>query len=133
MKCTEAFAQKLKRWLNHELSQKRSDKENFQLAEDKVIKVAVIDDGVDYDKDDISKNVAVGETFYDDGGYWPGYYQSSQGHGHLMACIIRNLCPSVKLYIAKLNEEWVNGKLQIVPMSAVQVIVLSLLQSPAFS
>lgn len=104
----------LKKWLNHQLS-------NTKLADDKQIRVAVIDDGVNIDSDDIAGNVEDGETFYDNSGHWPGYYQSSYGHGHLMACLIRDLCPRVKLYIAKLNELWTDGKPRITAESAAEV------------
>lgn len=111
----------LKKWLNHQLSQKDATNQNIKLADDKQIRVAVIDDGVNIDSDDIADNVAEGETFYDNSGHWPGYYQSSYGHGHLMACLIRDLCPRVRLYIAKLNERWKDGRSWITPDSAAEV------------
>lgn len=106
------------------------DGKQVRLAEDKEIRVAVIDDGVNIDCDDIAENVEEGETFCDNAGHWPGYYQSSYGHGHLMACLIRDLCPRVKLYVAKLNEMWVDGRPRITPESAAKVSSLEL--SPFF-
>lgn len=117
----ESFGKMLRKWLNQELSEKDKDNKNIELAEDKTIKVAVIDDGVNIDSDDIAGNVEEGETFYDNLGHWPGYYQSSYGHGHLMACLIRDLCPRVKLYIAKLNELWTDGRNRVTPESAAEV------------
>lgn len=121
MKCTENFALILDRWFNNELSKRDSQNNSIRLAEDKEIKVAIIDDGVDVDRDDMIKSVEAGETFFDNQGQWPGHYTSSQGHGHLMACLIRQLCPRVKLYIAKLNEVWIDGKAQITAESAASV------------
>ena len=85
------------------------------------INVAIIDDGVDPERDDIGSNIECGETFYDNWGHWPGFYQSSSGHGHLMARHIRQLCPKVRLYIAKLNELWGAGESQITAESAANV------------
>jgi hypothetical protein len=65
--------------------------------------------------------VDVGETFYDNQGHWPGFYQSAYGHGTLMARLIHQMCPSVRLYIAKLNELWSEGKSQITADSAAEV------------
>ncbi|KAH8199094.1 hypothetical protein TruAng_006730 [Truncatella angustata] len=84
--------------------------------------VAIIDDGLDIDRDDIGRNVALGETFYDNKGHWPGFYQSAYGHGTLMANQIRQICPKVQLYVAKLNEVWSDGKPQITAKSAAQAI-----------
>lgn len=111
LQCTEAFAQILKKYMNNCPA----------LKEDQFIKVAIIDDGVDPDKDNIGENIADGETFYDNKGHWPGYYQSSYGHGHYMAGLIQQLCPKVRLYIAKLNELWSDGKSQITAESAAKV------------
>jgi subtilisin family serine protease len=93
-----------------------------KLTEDKEIKVAIIDDGVDIDHEDIAKeSIRDGETFYNNDGSWPGFYQSSNGHGTLMACLITQICPKAKLYIAKLNEVWTNSKSQITAESAAKV------------
>jgi subtilisin family serine protease len=105
--------QTLKKYMNN-MDQKA-------VGPETLIKVAVVDDGVDADKDDIGGNIQDGETFYDNRGHWPGYYQSTHGHGHYLACLIRQLCPNVRLYIAKLNELWVDGKPQITAESAAKV------------
>jgi hypothetical protein len=128
LKCTEDFAGILKKYLNNRMASK-----DDPLNPDQFIKVAVIDDGVDADRDDIGRNIDEGETFYDNKGHWPGYYQSGYGHGHLMACLIRQLCPKVRLYIAKLNELWSDGKPQITAESAAKVReTLQWLLSPHF-
>jgi hypothetical protein len=85
------------------------------------INVAIIDDGVDPERHDVGSNIECGETFYDNWGQWPGFYQSSSGHGHLMARHIKQLCPKVRLYVAKLNEMWSDGKWQITAESAANV------------
>ena len=109
--------------MNNRMASKNADR----LVEDQFIKVAVIDDGVDADRDDIGRNIDEGETFYEsetkghERGYWPGYYQSGYGHGHAMACLIRKLCPKVRLYVAKLNELWSDGRPQITAESAAKV------------
>jgi subtilisin family serine protease len=95
---------------------------NHPLEKDREIKVAVIDDGVNLDHPDVRGNIVAGETFYNNNGHWQGFYQSSQGHGTLMASIICQLCPKVKLYVAKLNEVWVNSQSQITAESAAAAI-----------
>ena len=117
LRCMDDFAQTLKKYLNNRLADRSSPLKSSQH-----IKVAIIDDGVDADRDDIGRNIVDGETFYDNKkGHWPGYYQSNHGHGHLMACLVRQLCPKVCLYIAKLNELWSDGKPQITADSAAKV------------
>lgn len=91
------------------------------LDPNEVVKVAIIDDGVYPDRDGVGDHIEGGETFYDNEGHWPGHYQSTYGHGHLMACLIKRLCPKVKLYIAKLNELWRDGRSQITSESAAEV------------
>ncbi|ETS73385.1 hypothetical protein PFICI_14990 [Pestalotiopsis fici W106-1] len=116
LKCMENFSRILRNALNNRLAN------NNKLTSEETIKVAIIDDGLDIEKDDIWRNVALGETFYDNKGHWPGFYQSAYGHGTLMANEIRQICPRVELYIAKLNEVWSDGKPQITAKSAAQAI-----------
>lgn len=88
-----------------------------------MVKVAVIDDGVMLDHPSIELNIEAGETFYrNDDGSWPGWYQSTHGHGTQMALLICEMCPHVKLYIAKLDEKLTNGSLQITADSAANAI-----------
>ncbi|KAI1420270.1 hypothetical protein F5Y12DRAFT_791763, partial [Xylaria sp. FL1777] len=122
LRCTENFSQLLEKWFNNELAFKDQNGAGITLVKEKEIRVAVIDDGANIDLDDLHGNIVAGETFYDNSGHWPGFYQSSYGHGHEMACIIRQLCPQVKLFIAKLNELWMDGKPQITPESAANAI-----------
>jgi hypothetical protein len=114
LSCTEEFVQTLKRYMNNLESKKA-------IGPNALIKVAIVDDGVDADENDIGKNIEKGETFFDNKGHWPGFYQSTHGHGHEMACLIRQLCPNVRLYIAKLNELWVDREFQITAESAAKV------------
>ena len=114
----DEFGQTLTTYLNN-----RKDKDGKQkgLDSNEVVKVAIIDDGVYPDRDGIGDHIAEGETFYDNEGHWPGHYQSTYGHGHLMACLIKRLCPKARLYIAKLNELWRDGRSQITTESAAEV------------
>ncbi|KAF4631245.1 hypothetical protein G7Y89_g6885 [Cudoniella acicularis] len=111
LNCMESFATFLKKYIR-----------NNPLSEEKEIKVAIIDDGVNLDYGDIGTRVVDGETFYNNDGHWQGFYQSSNGHGTLMACLISQICPKVKLFIAKLNEEWTNSQSQITAESAAKAI-----------
>ena len=72
------------------------------------VKVALIDDGVDVTYKELSRIIADGETFCEPSGasgLYSSYYQSSGGHGTMMASLIRRVCPNVRLYVAKLDEE----------------------------
>ncbi|KAL8306097.1 hypothetical protein RB600_008803 [Gaeumannomyces tritici] len=111
LNCMESFANFLKVYFR-----------NNKLEETCEIKVAVLDDGVNIDHPDVRNNIVEGETFYNNNGHWQGFYQSSHGHGTLMASIICQICPKVKLYVAKLNEEWVNSAEQITADSAAAAI-----------
>lgn len=71
------------------------------------VKVALIDDGIEPFHDELSLNIAMGESWYerpDEEELFRGYHQSSIGHGTAMACLIRRVCPGVQLYVAKLDE-----------------------------
>lgn len=121
-RCTDDFARTVKQHMNTRIADKSDPLERKPEHSDLWINVAIIDDGVDPEKDDIGTNIECGETFYDNWGQWPGFYQSSYGHGHLMARHIRQLCPKVRLHIAKLNELWSDGKPQITAESAANAI-----------
>jgi hypothetical protein len=87
-------------------------------------KVAIIDDGVDGLYAGLGRDIIAGETFCTrkDGDY-DSYYRSSRGHGTIMATLIRQMCPNVKLYVAKLNEEWTSNEThEPTAESAVQVL-----------
>ena len=86
------------------------------------IKVALIDDGVDAAHNSLSSVIADGMSFSKrPNGLYTSYYKSSGGHGTVMASLIRKVCPKVKLYIAKLNEERTNNGFEFTTASAVQV------------
>ncbi|KAI9737165.1 MAG: hypothetical protein M1834_000758 [Cirrosporium novae-zelandiae] len=75
------------------------------------VKVAVVDDGVDKLLGNFEDSVIAGVSFYaSHGGFrtWPHYF-SSNGHGTLMAQLIRRICPKAKLYIARLDQG-INGE-----------------------
>ncbi|KAH6983625.1 peptidase S8/S53 domain-containing protein, partial [Ilyonectria sp. MPI-CAGE-AT-0026] len=77
------------------------------------VKVALIDDGVDGLNADLSRIIAAGQTFskrekhqYNSHfKHYNSYFKSTRGHGTIMAMLIRKICPNVRLYVAKLNEE----------------------------
>jgi hypothetical protein len=110
---------KLKLFLNN--------REEKKLGDDEEVRLAIIDDGFFPERDDMDKFVVDHEAFgEDDGDYseWQAAYQSTYGHGHLMACIIKRVCPRVKLYVAKLDEEFLDGRSQITTTSAAKVRIL---------
>jgi Subtilase family len=70
------------------------------------IKVALIDDGVDGLNAELSRSIDAGQTFSERTKHnYNSYFTSSKGHGTIMAMLIRKICPNVRLYVAKLNEE----------------------------
>lgn len=81
--------------------------EKFSKQDEKIIKVALIDDGVNPGKLTVKDCVKGG---------WPldavtvagtasAYYNSTEGHGTAMARLINFVCPLAHLYIAKLEKD----------------------------
>ncbi|KAI1080675.1 peptidase S8/S53 domain-containing protein [Whalleya microplaca] len=71
------------------------------------IKIAVIDDGINMGLDIFHNRVQSGESFYrfsNISGRCGSYYVPSGPHGTLMAQLICEVCPQVKLFIAQLEE-----------------------------
>lgn len=96
------------------------------------VKVALIDDGTDITHPDLKGVKFPGKSFhhYQDGSTWrvSPYWDSSSGHGTLMARLIHRICPSAVIHIIKLQTFGGDGstKLQINPDSAVSVRLLTL-------
>jgi subtilisin family serine protease len=99
---------------------------NYRSAVDQVdVRVALIDDGVDAAYQHLSKNIVRGETYSRrNPDLYNAYYQSTNGHGTVMACLIRQMCPKVKLYVAKLDEKPTDDGMQITTASAAKVCFL---------
>ncbi len=114
----DEFTLKLMSYLNN---RKDHDGKNKELGKEDEVRLAIIDDGVYPDRDDIGDHIVESETFYDTDGQWSAPYQSTYGHGHLIARLIKRLCPKVRLYIAKLDESWREGISQITTKSASKV------------
>jgi hypothetical protein len=79
------------------------------------VRVALIDDGVDADQDDLRAMVKGGWPTEEPTSSGTPFYQSTDGHGTAMARLIATACPHVDLYVAKLkslnkvisqNETW---------------------------
>ncbi|KAI9770212.1 MAG: hypothetical protein M1839_003240 [Geoglossum umbratile] len=94
----------------------------IKLLED--IKVAIIDDGVDGFDPTVSKSIANGVSFCRDrSDLVKSYYVSSGGHGTNMARLILRMCPTAKLYVARLQEyTTATGKRFITAESATEAI-----------
>ncbi|KAI9667432.1 MAG: hypothetical protein M1821_000247 [Bathelium mastoideum] len=93
-------------------------------AEDRgIVKIALIDDGVDGTFDDLSRNIERGISYSRRSkDLYNPYYHSMGGHGTIMAHLIRRVCPFVRLYVAKLEEEPVQEQLRITAASAAKAI-----------
>lgn len=93
----------------------------------KPIEVALIDDGTDITHPDLKGMKISGKSFhhYVEGSTFrvSPYWDSSSGHGTLMARLIHRMCPSAIIHAIKLQTFVGDGstKLQINPDSAVQV------------
>lgn len=77
------------------------------------VRIAMIDDGVDKLREDFEDSIVDGISFFSPqkdqfAGTRP-YYFSTSGHGTVMAKTIRRLCPTAKLYVARLDQG-VNGE-----------------------
>ncbi|PVI04647.1 hypothetical protein DM02DRAFT_668856 [Periconia macrospinosa] len=90
------------------------------------VKIAIIDDGVNSTFMDLNKNIGAGQSYSirdKEQGLWNPYYHSTNRHGTVMACLIRQMCPKAQLYVAKLDETAVQGgKVQITASSAAKAI-----------
>ncbi len=91
------------------------------------VKVAIIDDGVKSNVDGLNKIIERGESWARQGNarsakrrYSP-YTISSTGHGTVMAYYIRRMCPSVGLWVAKLDPDVVQGRITFTIESATKV------------
>lgn len=70
----------------------------------KRIRVALLDDGVNPEKDGISKNLAsYGFPRSSLHGKDDPWYTSTNGHGTVMASIIASICPFVEIHVAKID------------------------------
>lgn len=70
------------------------------------VKIAIIDDGIDPTHDIFTGLIQTGESFYrmsEYSGRRGAFYVPSGEHGTLMAKLICEICPAVKLYIAQLE------------------------------
>lgn len=104
----------------------REDVEESEADSSKLprrIKVALIDDGVDGLNADLSCVIEMGQTFSERSRHsYNSYFSSTNGHGTIMAMLIRKICPNVRLYVAKLNEQKTGrNKMSITAESAVKV------------
>ena len=75
----------------------------------KDVTVALIDDGVDFMHPAISKNLVPGRSFdsgfgfHDRLGSPAPFHGSTTGHGTFMAYMIQRVCPSVKIFVYKID------------------------------
>lgn len=91
------------------------------------VKVALIDDGVDSTFKGLNERIARGQSYSRRGSdLCNPYYLSTCGHGTVMACLICQMCPKVKLYVAKLDEEETDSGRSITTSSAAKVCPRSL-------
>ncbi|RSL61222.1 hypothetical protein CEP53_005192 [Fusarium sp. AF-6] len=95
------------------------------------VEVALIDDGADITRPDLSdlkgkKFPGKSFCYYQEGSTWrvSPYWDSSSGHGTLMARLIHKICPSAVIHVIKLQTFDVenSNKLQINPDSAIKAI-----------
>ncbi|KFG80924.1 intracellular serine protease [Metarhizium anisopliae] len=92
------------------------------------VKVALIDDGADITHPDLKGMKFPGKSFhhYREGSSWrvSPFWDSSSGHGTLMARLIHRICPSAVIHVIKLSTfaGEASAKLQINTDSAVQAI-----------
>ncbi|KAF5673912.1 intracellular serine [Fusarium heterosporum] len=95
------------------------------------VEVALIDDGADITRGDLGN--ITGEKFpgksfcyYQEGSTWrvSPYWDSSSGHGTLMARLIHKICPSAIIHVIKLQTFAVenSNSIQINPDSAIKAI-----------
>jgi len=90
-------------------SEKKTSFEKLHEELTKPVTVALIDDGVDYMHPAIRKNLLPGKSFdsghgsYDVLGTPEPYHVSTNGHGTFMAYMIQRVCPTVKIFVYKID------------------------------
>lgn len=120
MLCMEDFAASFRQI--RELRENRSD-----LAL-RPVSIALIDDGADISHDELCGRKIPGKSFhsYKEDDWWRvlPYWNSTTGHGTLMARLIQRICPSAAIHVIKLKtaQEANSNKLLIESKSAVQAI-----------
>ncbi|KAK4452495.1 hypothetical protein QBC34DRAFT_26249 [Podospora aff. communis PSN243] len=95
------------RWLDS-MSQFLQIVFNIPRKEAGYVKIAVIDNGVDASLDALDGKIAVGTSFclIPDTAYHNPYYMTSEtiSHGSMVAGLICSMCPTAKLYVARIEE-----------------------------
>ncbi|KIW63767.1 hypothetical protein PV04_08745 [Phialophora macrospora] len=92
------------------------------------VKIAVIDDGVDASWDSLTGKIAAGKSFCpypNSTDLMSAYFAPTGKHGTCMADLISQLCPNVRLYVARLEEHRKmdgDGRRQITTRSAAEAI-----------
>lgn len=90
------------------------------------VKIAIIDDGIDATMPGLQPKIASGATFcpYPHSSTLVNSYFVPRGkHGTLMAQLICDLCPSIQLYVARLEElpAFTGGGRRVTARSAAKV------------
>ncbi|KAM0226770.1 hypothetical protein ACHAPO_012087 [Fusarium lateritium] len=76
-------------------------------AQVRLVKVAIVDDGVDVSLEGLQNKIALGQSFCpyaNSSEMMTPYFVSSSNHGTSMATLICSLCPMVQLYVARLDQ-----------------------------
>ena len=99
------------------------------------VKVAIIDDGVKSNVNKLDDLIERGESWVKQATpnhrYSP-YTTSSRGHGTVMAYFIRRVCPNVRLYVAKLNPQVIQGRVTFTIESVTKVDISVLFRRPLY-
>lgn len=105
----------------------RSIKDSKEADDDKTVKIAIIDDGIDACLDRFDGKIVSGASFCSQNGLddstVPYFVSTSDQHGTIMAAFILRIFPRARLYVAKLDERsgGVHGKRHITARSAADV------------
>jgi hypothetical protein len=94
----------------------------------KKVKIAVIDDGINTTLEIFQRRIQTGDSFSELSAFakYPylhsSFYVPSGPHGTLMAQLICEVCPKVKLFVAKLEKvKGQDGGRSFTPESAIKV------------
>ncbi|KAJ3557440.1 hypothetical protein NPX13_g9928 [Xylaria arbuscula] len=102
------------------------DKREQSQVLQKPITVALIDDGVDVNDQNVQSRIIGGRSFChrdEEQNLNQPYYISGGGHGTAMAGLICKVCPTVKLFILRLDEYSIEpGKRNITAKSAAKAV-----------
>jgi len=100
---------------------------NISAKKGRNIRVALLDNGVDGSHAQLEQFITLGISYCGHPGHdgqLNSYWAPSQGHGTQMASLIRDVCPKVDLYVARIQDMEAEHSRQIEIESVIKVFIV---------